>query len=71
MSTHDLELALDMDRVLVVDAGTVVFDGGAGRRRRALPRLERCGLPAAGTTCGGACRGGRPAAVGLAAGPEA
>ena len=28
MSTHDLELALDMDRVLVVDAGRVVFDGG-------------------------------------------
>ncbi len=28
LSTHDLELALDLDRVLVVDAGTVVFDGG-------------------------------------------
>ena len=28
LSTHDLELALDMDRVLVVDAGQVVFDGG-------------------------------------------
>jgi biotin transport system ATP-binding protein len=27
MSTHDLELALDMDRVLVVEAGNVVFDG--------------------------------------------
>jgi biotin transport system ATP-binding protein len=26
MSTHDLELALDMDRVLVVEAGNVVFD---------------------------------------------
>ena len=28
LSTHDLELALDLDRVLVVDAGAVVFDGG-------------------------------------------
>jgi biotin transport system ATP-binding protein len=28
MSTHDLDLALDMDRVLVVEAGRVVFDGG-------------------------------------------
>ncbi|MCU1517265.1 MAG: cobalt transporter ATP-binding protein [Pseudarthrobacter sp.] len=27
MSTHDLDLALDMDRVLVVEAGRVVFDG--------------------------------------------
>jgi len=29
LSTHDLDLALDLDRVLVVDAGTIVFDGGA------------------------------------------
>ena len=29
MSTHDLELALDMDRVLVVESGRIVFDGGA------------------------------------------
>lgn len=28
MSTHDLDLALDMDRVLVIEAGRVVFDGG-------------------------------------------
>ncbi|MBT2512896.1 energy-coupling factor ABC transporter ATP-binding protein [Arthrobacter sp. ISL-30] len=28
LSTHDLELALDADRVLVVDQGSVVFDGG-------------------------------------------
>ncbi|UZX03398.1 ABC transporter ATP-binding protein [Arthrobacter sp. CDRTa11] len=28
MSTHDLDLALEMDRVLVVEAGRVVFDGG-------------------------------------------
>lgn len=27
LSTHDLELVLDLDRVLVVDAGAVVFDG--------------------------------------------
>ena len=27
MSTHDLELALEMDRVLVIDQGQVVFDG--------------------------------------------
>ena len=27
MSTHDLELAMDMDRVLVVDQGRVAFDG--------------------------------------------
>lgn len=29
MSTHDLELALDMDRVLVVEAGQIAYDGGA------------------------------------------
>jgi biotin transport system ATP-binding protein len=29
MSTHDLELALDMDRVLVVEAGRIAYDGGA------------------------------------------
>lgn len=28
MSTHDLDLALEMERVLVVEAGRVVFDGG-------------------------------------------
>lgn len=27
MSTHDLDLALDMDRVLVIEAGRVAFDG--------------------------------------------
>lgn len=27
MSTHDLELALEMERVLVIEAGQVVFDG--------------------------------------------
>ncbi len=39
MSTHDLELALEMDRVLVVESGRVVFDGvpaAAVDRYRAL-----------------------------------
>lgn len=39
MSTHDLDLALEMDRVLVVEAGCVVFDGApaaAVDRYRAL-----------------------------------
>lgn len=27
MSTHDLDLAADMDRVLVVESGRIVFDG--------------------------------------------
>lgn len=30
VSTHDLEFALDFERVLVVDAGRIVFDGAAG-----------------------------------------
>ncbi|WP_284978370.1 ABC transporter ATP-binding protein [Arthrobacter sp. fls2-241-R2A-200] len=29
MSTHDLDLVLDMDRVLVVDSGQIMFDGEA------------------------------------------
>ncbi|MCR1160145.1 energy-coupling factor ABC transporter ATP-binding protein [Paenarthrobacter sp. UW852] len=29
MSTHDLDLATDMDRVLVVESGRIVFDGDA------------------------------------------
>lgn len=39
MSTHDLDLALDMDRVLVMESGRIVFDGGAAdgvARYRAL-----------------------------------
>lgn len=39
MSTHDLDLALDMDRVLVVESGSIVFDGDAAEgvaRYRAL-----------------------------------
>lgn len=31
VSTHDLEFALDFDRVIVVDQGRVVFDGMAGQ----------------------------------------
>ena len=42
LSTHDLDLALDMDRVLVVEAGRVVFDGGR-RRRRAYRALCAAG----------------------------
>ena len=48
LSTHDLDLALDLDRVLVVDAGTVVFDGGpaaAVAHYRASAR-RACRLPA-------------------------
>lgn len=29
LSTHDLDLVLDLERVLVVDAGKIVYDGGA------------------------------------------
>ena len=48
LSTHDLELALDMDRVLVVDAGHGGVRRRPGRRRRTLPGAVRGGLPAAG-----------------------
>ena len=33
--THDLDAALHADRVLVVDDGSVVFDGDPARGRRA------------------------------------
>ena len=46
MSTHDLELALDMDRVLVVESGRIVFDGGAAAAVDALPRAVRRRPPA-------------------------
>ena len=49
MSTHDLELALDMDRVLVIEDGTVAFDGApadAVAFYRALC-LDGCGTPPA------------------------
>ncbi|WP_426995764.1 energy-coupling factor ABC transporter ATP-binding protein [Pseudarthrobacter sp. N5] len=50
MSTHDLELALDMDRVLVVDSGRVVFDGGpapAVAHYRSLCAASLADIPAA------------------------
>lgn len=46
MSTHDLELALDMDRVLVVEAGRVVFDGGPAAAVDAYRALATTGLDA-------------------------
>jgi len=50
MSTHDLDLALDMDRVLVVESGRIVFDGapheGVARYR------ELCAAPLPGATLG-------------------
>ncbi|MDP9934106.1 biotin transport system ATP-binding protein [Paenarthrobacter nicotinovorans] len=52
MSTHDLDLALDMDRVLVVEEGRIVFDGGAAEgveRYRALCAASVDGLPLNGT----------------------
>jgi len=53
MSTHDLELALDMDRVLVVEGGQIVFDGGAAEgvaHYRALCAASVEGLPLEGST---------------------
>ena len=47
LSTHDLELAQDMDRVLVVDAGRVVFDGGAAAAVGHYRALSAAGLPPA------------------------
>lgn len=48
MSTHDLDLALDMDRVLVIDQGRVAFDGDpaaavAAYRSWCLDGLDRTG----------------------------
>lgn len=48
LSTHDLDLALDMDRVLVVDAGQVVFDGGAAAAVDRYRALSAAGLAPAG-----------------------
>ena len=59
LSTHDLELAQDMDRVLVVDAGKVVFDGEPAAAVAHYRALSAAGLPAAG--------GGPSAAAGSAA----
>ena len=53
LSTHDLELALDMDRVLVVDDGKVVFDGEPAAAVAHYRALSAAGLPAAGGSVGG------------------
>ncbi|WP_346958132.1 ABC transporter ATP-binding protein [uncultured Arthrobacter sp.] len=56
LSTHDLDLALDLDRVLVVDAGKVVFDGGAAAavaQYRTLCAADPAAVPPArGETAG-------------------
>jgi biotin transport system ATP-binding protein len=44
MSTHDLELALEMDRVLVVEAGKIVFDGPPAEAVAAYRALCTAGL---------------------------
>ena len=44
MSTHDLDLALDMDRVLVIEAGRVVFDGSPADAVEAYRALCAKGL---------------------------
>ncbi len=44
LSTHDLELALDMDRVLVVHAGRVVFDGRPAAAVEHYRALSAAGL---------------------------
>ncbi|MDQ0678412.1 biotin transport system ATP-binding protein [Arthrobacter pascens] len=46
MSTHDLDLALDMDRVLVIEAGRVVFDGRPADAVDAYRSLCATGLAA-------------------------
>ncbi|MEV5050379.1 energy-coupling factor ABC transporter ATP-binding protein [Arthrobacter sp. LAR12-1-1.1] len=63
LSTHDLELARDMDRVLVVDDGKVVFDGDPAAAVAHYRALSAAGLPAAGRGMAGG-----PAAGGLAGG---
>jgi biotin transport system ATP-binding protein len=47
LSTHDLELAQDLERVLVVDAGMVVFDGEAAAAVRHYRALSAAALPPA------------------------
>jgi biotin transport system ATP-binding protein len=46
LSTHDLELAQDMDRVLVVHDGQVVFDGAAASAVDHYRALSAAGLEA-------------------------
>ena len=45
MSTHDLDLVLDMDRVLVVDHGRIVFDGEPGAAVEHYRQLSAASLP--------------------------
>lgn len=45
LSTHDLDLALDLDRVLVVEAGIVVFDGAAAAAVAHYRELSTAGVP--------------------------
>ena len=59
LSTHDLELALDLDRVLVVDAGAVVFDGGPADAVAHYRALCAAALPASGAAAD-AARLGHP-----------
>nr|WP_307038182.1 ABC transporter ATP-binding protein [Arthrobacter sp. B3I4] len=66
LSTHHLELTLDLDRVLVVDGGRIAFDGAAAAavaHYRALCALQ----PAAGA----AAAAGQPATGETAAGETA
>jgi biotin transport system ATP-binding protein len=58
LSTHDLELARDMDRVLVVDDGKVVFDGRAAAAVAHYRDLSAAGLPAPGGGPAGSGLGG-------------
>ncbi len=45
VSTHDLELAADADRVLVVDQGMVVFDGAPGEAVSFYRQLATAEVP--------------------------
>lgn len=53
LSTHDLELALDLDRVLVVHAGRVVFDGGPAAAVGHYRALSAAGLSPMGLSPAG------------------
>ncbi|WP_458778624.1 energy-coupling factor ABC transporter ATP-binding protein [Arthrobacter sp. D3-16] len=48
MSTHDLDLALEMDRVLVIEQGEVAFDGGPAAAVATYRALCMDGLQAQG-----------------------
>ena len=48
MSTHDLDLALEMDRVLVIESGKVAFDGGPEEAVAAYRSLCMDGLQTQG-----------------------